>query len=88
MSCAHRGRLPGGACEDCGQETCRFEVDGCRCAVGWPYDLQCEHCRDMKNRIDQGYRACVPSRLPPRPAAPQSMIRFPESSETTFRAFS
>lgn len=41
-------------------------LDGCRCLIGWPYELRCGLCRDKKDRLDDGYCVCLPPRLPPR----------------------
>jgi hypothetical protein len=65
--CAHRAAAPGGKCRACGVDLCHIGVEGCRCAVGWPYELQCPECRDIENRMDDGYCVCVPSFTPPRP---------------------
>ncbi len=69
LKCDHPSSLPRGLCESCGAKTCQFGITGCRCAVGWPYELQCPACRDKENRMDDGYCVCVPSVMPPRPAA-------------------
>ncbi len=66
LKCDHPSSLPGGTCGTCGARTCNFGITGCRCAVGWPYELQCPLCRDRENRLDDGYCVCVPSSIPPR----------------------
>jgi hypothetical protein len=70
LKCDHpSSSLLRGLCESCGVKTCQFDVTGCRCAVGWPYELQCPLCRDVGDRLDNGYCVCVPSVIPQRPAA-------------------
>jgi len=71
LKCRHTSALPDGACERCGEKTCHIGVTGCRCAVGWPYELQCPECRDRPNRMDDGYCVCTPSVVPPRQALPE-----------------
>lgn len=66
VDCEHRLPCPNGVCSGCGTVVCHVGVDGCRCSVGWPYDLRCPDCRDAKGRIDDGYCVCVPPKLSPR----------------------
>ncbi len=68
LKCGHPSSLPGGTCGTCGTKTCHCGITGCRCAVGWPYELQCPVCRDRENRMDDGYCVCTPSSMPPRPS--------------------
>lgn len=65
-NCKHEGELPDGICPTCKIVTCNIGKTNCRCAVGYPYELQCEECRDKKPRLDNGYCVCTPSKFPPR----------------------
>lgn len=69
IGCEHPGPLTGGKCGPCGATTCQYGVTGCRCSVGYPYELQCADCRDRENRMDNGYCVCIPSSIPPRKSA-------------------
>jgi len=46
---------------------CRKEVEGCYCAVGWPYELQCPKCRDSEHADPYSYCACPPPHHPDNP---------------------
>jgi hypothetical protein len=40
---------------------CRKGVEGCFCAVGWPYELMCSDCRDSRIKgDDKSYCVCPP----------------------------
>jgi hypothetical protein len=64
--CDHRCSCPNGCCSICGVQTCLIGINGCRCLIGWDYAQQCMDCRDLKNRLDDGYCVCIPNKLPPR----------------------
>lgn len=40
------------------QKTCKKDVEGCYCLVGFPYEEMCPECRDTRNENDI-YSRCV-----------------------------
>lgn len=65
--CKHEGQLPDGVCPACKTETCSIGTTNCRCAVGYPYELQCHVCRDdIRVMNKDSYCVCRPSKTPPR----------------------